>query len=220
MSTKAMSRKNIQILSVSAVMVALATILSFLKVWDMPYGGSITVFSMVPLAFISYRYGIKWGVFSAFVFSIIQMLFGISQLGNDLWVVIGSCILDYIAAYTVIGLSGMFRNKIKTPALSITAGFLVATLIRYAIHVISGYIFFRSYAEWYFGQEGFTLGATILEHVSGNALSVLYTFLYNTLYLLPDTIVAVVGLVAIALFAKQYILPQQTKSAVVADETK
>ena len=211
MSTK-MSRKT-QMLCVSAIMIALATILSVVKVWELPFGGSVTLFSMVPLAYLSYRYGVKWGVLTAFVFSVIQMLFGIGTLsaaGNSVGVIIGSCILDYVAAYTMIGFSGMFRSRIRNNALSLSLGFLVATLMRYAVHVISGYIFFRSYAEWYFSQENFTLGATILEHISGTALSVFYAFFYNILFLLPDTVVAVVGLVAIALLAKKYVFAEQT----------
>ncbi len=207
-----LNSKRTQMLCVSAVMVALATVLSFLKVWEMPFGGSVTLFSMVPLVFLSYKYGVKWGVFSAGAFSLIQMLFGISSLGNDLVTVIGSCILDYIVAYTVIGLSGMYRNRIKNVTLSMVLGFLTATLIRYAVHVISGYIFFRSYAEWYFGQDGFDFGAFILEHVSGNALSVLYALFYNILFLLPDTIVAVVGLIVLSVTAKRYLTPERTAS--------
>lgn len=210
MSTK-MSQKT-QMLTISAIMIALATILSFVKVWEMPFGGSVTLFSMVPLAYLSYRYGVKWGVLTAFVFSLIQMLFGIGSLsaaGNSIEVIIGSCILDYVVAYTMIGFSGIFRNRIKNNALSLSLGFLVATLMRYAVHVISGYIFFRSYAEWYFSQESFSLGAVILEHMSGEALSIFYAFFYNILFLLPDTVVAIVGLIAVALLAKKYVFAEQ-----------
>ena len=145
---------------------------------------------------------------SAGAFSLVQMLFGISSLGNDLVTVIGSCILDYLVAYTVIGLSGMYRNRIKNVTLSMVLGFLTATLIRYAVHVVSGYIFFRSYAEWYFGQDGIPFGAFILEHVSGTALSVLYAFAYN-LFLLPDTVIAVVGLIVLSVTAKRYLVPER-----------
>ncbi len=205
-----MQTKRTQTLCVSAVMIALATVFSFLKLWEMPYGGSVTLFSMVPLVFISYKYGVKWGLLSAAAFSVVQMLFGIGTLlGNDLIAVIGSCILDYIVAYTMIGLSGMYRNRIKNQTASILLGFLTANLMRYAVHVVSGYIFFRSFAEWYFGQEGFTLGAVILEHISGTALEVLYAFFYNILFLAPDTIVAVIGIVVLSLTAKKYLAPEQ-----------
>ncbi len=204
--------KRTQILCVGAVMIALATVLSFLKIWEMPYGGSVTLFSMVPLVFISYKYGPKWGVFSAGAFSVVQMLFGIGAIGNDIATVIGSCVLDYILAYTVIGLSGMYRNRLKNATVSMVLGFLTATLIRYAVHVISGYIFFRSYAEWYFGQEGFTFGAMILEHISGTALGIFYAFFYNILFLAPDTVVAVIGLTVLSLATKEYLTPEQASN--------
>lgn len=200
--------KRTQLLCVGAVMIALATVLSFLKVWDMPYGGSVTLFSMVPLVFLSYKFGLKWGVFSAGAFSIIQMLFGVGALGNDIVTVIGSCILDYIVAYTVIGLSGMYRSRIKNTTFAMILGFLTATLIRYAVHVVSGYLFFRSYADWYFGQEGFAFGAAVLERLNGTALSFFYAFFYNILFLAPDTVVAVIGLLVLSLTARKYLTPE------------
>lgn len=200
--------KRTQILCVCALMVALATLLSLLKIWTMPYGGSVTLFSMVPLVFLSYRYNLKWGLLSAAAFSVIQMLLGLGGLaGNSLYAIIGSALLDYIAGYTVIGLSGLFRTKIKTPALSMTFGFLLSTFFRYCIHVLSGYLFFRSFAEWYFSQENFTLGALILEHISGPALGIVYSLFYNVLFLLPDTVFAVIGLLLLSASAKKFIRP-------------
>ena len=59
-----------------AIMIALATILSLIKVFEMPWGGSITAASMLPLVIIGYRHGIKWGVLSSVIYSLIQMILG------------------------------------------------------------------------------------------------------------------------------------------------
>ena len=67
-------------LTESAVMIALAFILSFLKVVDMPYGGSVTAFSMLPIIIIAFRYGTGWGLATGFAFSLLQMLMGLSDL--------------------------------------------------------------------------------------------------------------------------------------------
>ena len=75
------TKKNyVRILSESAVMVALATILSLLKLVEMPYGGSVTLASALPIGLISYRHGLKAGLASAVVYGAIQQLLGLSNL--------------------------------------------------------------------------------------------------------------------------------------------
>ena len=99
----------------TAIMLALATILSELPVIEFPFGGSVTIFSQVPMVVVAYRYGLKWGVFSGLSMGVIQMLFG---LGNFAYVsgIVAYLILilaDYIIAFGALGLSGMFKNKVK-----------------------------------------------------------------------------------------------------------
>ena len=100
------------ILTESAIMVALATVLSMFKIWEAPYGGSVTVLSMAPIIVLSMRRGVKVGLFAGFVHSLIQLLLG---LNNVAWVPTASgiviCILtDYILPFTLLGLGGCFRN--------------------------------------------------------------------------------------------------------------
>ena len=74
------SRKNnTKRLVLTAVLIALAAVLSMVKVYQLPLGGSITLLSMLPIALISIEYGIRWGMTGAFAFSIIQLGFGINE---------------------------------------------------------------------------------------------------------------------------------------------
>lgn len=189
-----------------SVLIALATILSVIIIFHLPYGGSITLCSMLPIIIIGFRHGFKWGLLSGSVYGILQMFLGVAQgdfKGADIATVIGMIVLDYILAFMVLGLAGMFKNKIKSQPLAFSLGSLVVCVLRYIIHCISGYIFFRSYAEWFFSQEGFTLGADILTKYTGVSLSVIYTTVYNAMYMLPETIITlVVGFLLITLVKK------------------
>ena len=111
-----MKNNNTKKLAACAVMVALGAVLSLIKVLQMPFGGSITLLSMLPCAMISIMYGLKWGFAASFVESVIQLAFGITMDGILGWgmtpsALIGTILLDYIVAYTVIGIAGIFRKK-------------------------------------------------------------------------------------------------------------
>lgn len=92
-----------------AVMIALATVLSFIKVYNLPWGGSITLLSMLPIAVYSIRYGVAKGIGASFVYSLIQLIQGATEglfgWGLSSVMLIACILLDYIAAYTVLGLA-------------------------------------------------------------------------------------------------------------------
>ena len=97
----------------SAILIAIGTVLSILSFqgpWAL--GGSITICAMLPLVFIAWRHGTKWGLFSAFIFSLLQLILGFKNIGygRNAGEVILIALLDYILAYTVIGLSGLFKG--------------------------------------------------------------------------------------------------------------
>ena len=102
-----MSKRMTRMLTESAIMIAIATVLSLLKI-DLPFGGGVTICSMLPIVLISHRWGWKWGVTTAFVYGVIQMLFGLDNVGyaDSFLMGAGIVMLDYIIAYAVIGLSG------------------------------------------------------------------------------------------------------------------
>ena len=170
-----------RILVEGAIMVALAFVLSCIKVFKLPWGGSITLLSMLPIAVFSIKRGVKAGLFAAFVSALIQLGQGIVADGLLGWgltpVMLISCMfLDYIGAFTVIGLSGIFR---KNGLVGRLAGTALAVLIRYIFHIISGAVIFHS-------------SGMIWETFSTDN-EWLYSTLYNGAYMLPEMIFTVIG---------------------------
>ncbi len=187
-----MNKTKTRLLTESGVMIALAAILSLIKVFALPYGGSVTLCSMLPIILVGYRNGVRWGVLTAFAYSIIQLILDIPSgifRGVSLGMVVGVVVFDYLIAFTALGLGGLFKNKIKNAPLSLVCGALVAMIVRYLAHAVSGYIFFSEYAEWFFGQEGFAFGQQMLEKYHGNTLFVIYTLFYNGTFMIPEIII-------------------------------
>ncbi len=165
----------------SALMLALSTLLAEFAIIKFPFGGSVTIFSQVPMVFISYRYGIKWGAFAGFCMGIIQMLFG---MGNFAYVsgIVAYLILvfaDYIIAFGALGFGGMFKSKIKNPVVSIALGGAVVSVVRFICHFISGVTIWGDYTE----------GAQAVWE---------YSLTYNAGYMMPELIITVVGCVVLA----------------------
>lgn len=125
----------------SAILIAIGTVLSifaFPSFW--PLGGGITFCSMLPLVLLAHRYGTKWGVFSALVFGLLQMVLGIQnvQWATSVWTALAIILLDYLIAFGVIGLSAVFNKVIKTRLVSIEVGIVFTFLLRLACHYFSG----------------------------------------------------------------------------------
>lgn len=159
-------------LAETAVMLALATVLSFVKI-DMPMGGGMTICSMLPLVIVSCRYGWKWGVFSAFVYSVLQMLFGLDnvQYATSTIMAVGIIALDYIVAYTVIGFAGAFSKSAKNPCLAVIIGIVVTFFGRFICHFITGVWIWDALWPNEYGMA-----------------SALYSLLYNGWYMLGETV--------------------------------
>lgn len=198
-------------LVVSGMMISLGTILSLLKLYELPFGGTVTVASMVPVILVSYIYGVKWGMFTSLIYSLLQLICGVATgivsrmfLPGDEQMVLSAaisiCILDYILAYFVLGFGGMFKGKFKQKSTEIILGSAVAVTLRWVMHVISGYIFYGAWAEWFFGDVTGLAGipafegicSWVMENVSGNALALLYSAVYNGAYMLPELIITMV----------------------------
>ncbi len=198
-------------LAVSAIMLATATVLAavcaLIPFLHLPFGGGFTVASMLPIVLIAYMYGTKWGLFCAFTYSVIQIMLDLmSGKGSMLMgyflptsedymgigVAIGILLLDYFIAYTMLGFGGMLRNKLpQMPA--IVLGVLIALGTRYVIHIVSGYLFFGTWAEWFFTQEGFyAIGNLVLDAFSGQMLAIVYSVFYNGLYMIPEIVITAI----------------------------
>lgn len=205
-----------QRLTVSAVMLALATVLAimceFIPFLNLPFGGGFTVASMLPIVIVSYMYGIKWGFFTSFAYSCIQVIMSIIMgktvlalftPSSDDFMGLGAAfaivIIDYLIAYTVLGIGGVFRNIIKNKVLALVLGVILALTLRYVCHIISGYIFYGAWAEWFFSQEGFyAIGAKILGKFSGGGLALIYSVFYNGLYMIPEIIITSIAASVVA----------------------
>ena len=186
----------------TAMLIAVATVLSIFQPFQLPFGGGITIASMMPLILLAFCYGTSWGLFSAFLFSLLQLLLGAKTVaafflpGDSqmiLWHALLICFLDYILAYSVLGLGGLFKNKIKNSTVSITIGTVFALSLRYIVHIVSGAVFFGSWAEWFFSQDGFyAFGSAILETFSGFSLALIYSVIYNGTYMIPEIIITAI----------------------------
>ena len=167
-----MQRTNTTRLIEASLMVALATVLSLIKLVEMPYGGSITVASMLPIIIISYRHGSLWGLGSAVVYAALQQLTGLNTLSYfTTWQsVLAVILLDYIIAFTLVGLGGVFKKVIKSQPLALTAGAVMVSLLRYICHTIGG--------------------ATVWAGLSiPDSAALIYSIGYNATYMLPETII-------------------------------
>lgn len=125
----------------SAIMLAIGTVLSlfpFQSFWAL--GGGITVCSTLPLVMMSWRYGWRWGTFTAVVYGLLQMLLGIQnvQYADSVLTAVGIILFDYLVAFGVIGLSGLFRGRWKDERTGLVLGITVTFLLRFACHFITG----------------------------------------------------------------------------------
>ena len=149
-----MNNSRLHSLVEGAIMVALAAVLSYIRIFKLPWGGSITLVSMLPIMLYSIRHGIKKGLGAAFAFSLIQLFQGISD-GLFAWgltagMLTACIILDYLAAFTVIGFAGIFRNK---GIAGIMGGTIFAVLLRFVCHLLSGVFVFASAGKLWDGFE-------------------------------------------------------------------
>ena len=197
----------------SAMLLATAILLEFLSkafIPEMAFGGQLTVVSMLPIVLISYRHGVKWGFVAAFAYAMIEMVIGAKTVsaaflpgyfGDN--TMIGSaiimCLFDYVLAFTSLGIGGIFRNRIKKAGIALMCGSLVALSARYLCHIVSGYVLFAGWAEWFFTQEGFPAwGAQLVENLDSTTLGILYSVVYNGMYMIPEMILTAIVAVLIA----------------------
>lgn len=176
-------------LVLSAVMVALATVLSVVPVMQLPFGGSVTLFSQVPIIAVSWILGVPWGLASGLAYGILQILVG--GIGNFSYVqgMLAYIILvfaDYVIPFTCLGFGGMFKRVIKNPYAAATVGTLLVCFVRWFSHFISGATIWTEYAP-----------DTAIKAVLA------YSASYNASYMVPETVITVLGIcVVIAIWNK------------------
>ena len=195
------------------MLLALALVLelvSKLFIPEQPFGGQITLVSMLPVVLISYRHGVRWGFLAAFTYALLEMALGAKTVsaaflpgyfgeGSMILKALVMCLLDYVLAFSLLGLGGCLRNKVERPGNALMGGSLVALFARYVAHVLSGTILFSGWASWYFTQDGFPAwGAKLVESLSPEMLGVVYSMVYNAMYMVPEMILTAVAAVLLA----------------------
>lgn len=198
------SQQTTRRLVTSAMLIAVASVLAlvseFIPFLQLRFGGTLTLASMLPIILISYMYGLKWGLGSAAVYAVIQIFMGFKTVAalftpdSDSymarWMAICVVLLDYFLAYTSLGLGGIFARK-KGGCLRLVLGGVVAQVICYAFHVLSGFLFYGAWADWFFTESAakdLAISGWIMEHLSGRGLALLYSLIYNALYMLPEIV--------------------------------
>ena len=200
-------------LTESAMLLSIAIVLelcSKMFIPEMPFGGQVTLVSMLPVVLISYRHGVKWGLVSGAAYALIEMAIGAKTVaaafqpgyfGDGLMLLNAfiMCILDYLVAYTALGLGGIFRDRFENRSTALSCGALVALGARYAAHILSGYILFSGWAEWFFTQDGFPAwGAGLVGSLTPDLLGLVYSIVYNGMYMIPEMILTAIAAALIA----------------------
>lgn len=143
--------------------IALAFVCSFIKITRLPFGGSLTLFSMFFISLIGFWYGPTLGFASGIAYGLLQFL------QDPFFLSFSQFMCDYILAFGVLGISGLFMGKKN----GMTTGFILGTLGRYFFAVLSGIIFFAEYAP-----EGTPV--------------IIYSTTYNATYILPEAVITLI----------------------------
>ena len=174
-----MKNTKVRLLAESAIMLALASALSFVKIWEMPMGGSVTLLSMLPIMLIAVKNGNGWGVGTAFLFSLFQLAQAVME-GNvfpyctTLGIVAVCVAFDYIVPFTVRGRCAVGRKELGLPGVFL--GIVGVCVVRFLCHVTTGIVIWGQWAP------------------EGMAKAV-YSLIYNGQYMLPEMILTLVAAV-------------------------
>lgn len=137
-------RLNAREVAYAGICTAMSYALSYIKLWDMPQGGSITLCSLLPLMLYAYIFGAKKGVFVGFAYGLLQAL-------QDPWIIHpAQFLLDYPVAFSAVGLAGLFNDAHSlqnAPRRQFALGASVAGCMRFFCHVLSGVFAFSVNAE-------------------------------------------------------------------------
>ncbi|MCL1828221.1 MAG: energy-coupled thiamine transporter ThiT [Oscillospiraceae bacterium] len=164
-----MKNMKVRALCEGAIMVALAQILEYIKLYQLPYGGSVT-FAMIPLVLFAVRWGLSRGLIAGVALGLLQL--ALDGAYAYTW---QSMILDYLLAYAALGFAGLFKGRKS----GVFCGAFVGALARYAVHVLSGVYVWAAYMPEVF--LGLPMGSAWI-----------YSPLYNAVYMGPNLAVCLV----------------------------
>lgn len=158
---------NAKQLAFAGIALALAFVTSYIK-YELPMGGSVTLFSMFFICYIAYLYGVKVGLITAFAYSILQFI----QSGGSYFLTPFQVCCDYFFAFTALGLAGIWYNKKH----GLTIGYIVGCLVRGLFHTIGGYIYWMDYMPDWFPKS----------------LTSFYSIIYNYSYILIEMVITLI----------------------------
>lgn len=167
----------------AGVMIALAKILSFIKLFEMPMGGSVTLASMAPILFFAIRWGWKKGLLVGLVYGLVDYLLG-GYTVHPLQV-----LLDYPLAYMMLGFAGLQRTSENDSFFSHLPSLILAVALRLAVHVLSGCVF---YSTIDFTEAGASLSQAFT--LSNMGAGFVYSLQYNGAFLGADFLICLVVL--------------------------
>lgn len=180
------SHLRVRALCEGAILVALAFILSFVKLYELHNGGSLTP-AMFPILLYALRWGLPRGLIAGFVFGLLQLIFdGAYAWGWQ------SMLLDYLLAFTPLGLAGLFKGK----AWGIFPGTVLGCAARFVIHYISGVTIYR------------IIEPTAVPGFGTFDNAQLYSLVYNGSYMLPNTLLALLLAGVLYVPLKRYLAGQ------------
>lgn len=213
--SKTNNASNVRKLVTSAMLIAIGTAISFvcelIPFLNLPFGGTITICSLLPIVLISWMYGLGWGFGSAFVYALLQIAVGVKTVSalfipssdsymGSVWLALAIVGIDYILAFTVVGIGGVFR-KMKSKVGALVLGSVLALVLCYAFHVLSGALFYGAWAEWFFTDTvvaDWQISKSIMSNFSGSSLAIVYSLVYNGCYMIPEIVITAVGAAAVS----------------------
>ncbi len=163
-------KKQLYVLCESGVMIAMATVLSFIEIQIGVFGGSINP-AMLPILILAWRHGMLWGIGAGGVFGFIKCIIG-SGLGWGL----PSIMLDYVLAYALVGVMGLFKRKMW----ALEIGTVMASAARFLSHFASGFLLWR------------ITEPTEIEGIGTFVNPYVYSLVYNAVYVVPSMLLCVV----------------------------
>ena len=163
-------------IALAGICVSLSFALSYIKLWDLPQGGSVTLVSFLPIMLFAYLYGAKKGLFVGFVYGLLQSL-------QDPYIIHpAQFLLDYPVAFAMAGFAGVLKNvNMKSPQLKFALSALIGGAMRYVAHVLSG---------------AFAFGAYALDAGASNVFT--YSLAYNSFVFVDIALVIVAGVLLLS----------------------
>ena len=175
------------------LVIAIGTVLSNIKFFTLPNGGSVTLLSMLPFVLVSFRHGVKWGLFTGFVNGCLQMLLGFWAPPTPTFLYfLGEVLLDYLVAFMALGTAEFFARPFKNRMVGVAVGTFMAGFLRFMCSFLSGVLVWGNLNE---GLSAWT-----------------YSLVYNGSYMLPETLLTMVAAVLLCRVAPQIFDRQHAKA--------